>query len=487
MADPMDDEDELRKQLIAAPQPWHPGLSLPGVVPPKAAPDAPPMGTVSKMANPVPAVGSPQMPAITAPRGTTQGDQAELSRKLSTGSGISQIHNKIENSSFGQNHPTLGKILGYGAQGIATLGDTALSAVAPSLAINLPGTQYHHMMGIHQDQRQVGQDVAEDEKQAQTGLTQAQTGHVNEETAEMPQKSADTHALTQAEIEKDTKAKKDSLLQMHADAVQNAIQEDRDPQQDPNVQRFADAITSIQPGENKEAGAPKVIQVEVGGKPHNMAWNPATKKYDSDQGPTGEKPTQAPGITMIVPNGQGGGTVERLTAGQTVAPGAQTAAGVNSLNTPTTQMRNVGAQASLVHEQTPMMLQEIDRLAPLLGPVAGRWNEFMQGKVGMDNPDMAGLRSDLLMYSSAVALMHARGRLPENLREEFDHAINAPKQTPENLKAVIQHIDQWTTQNMNAMHQGGGGQAGPKAGDVEDGYKFKGGDPKVQSNWEKVK
>ena len=160
-------------------------------------------------------------------------------------------------------------------------------------------------------------------------------------------------------------------------------------------------------------------------------------------------------------------------------------------------MRNVGAQATLVHEQTPMMLSEIDRLKDKLGPVAGRWNDFMQGKVGMNDPDFAGLRSDLLMYSSAVALMHARGRLPENLREEFDRTINNPTQDIGNLKAAIQHIDQWTSQNMNAMRgQNGaapsGGPATPSAGSYTagksyGGMTFKGGDPNDQKNWEKKK
>jgi len=40
-------------------------------------------------------------------------------------------------------------------------------------------------------------------------------------------------------------------------------------------------------------------------------------------------------------------------------------------------------------------------------------------------------------------LAHAQGRLPENLREEFDRAINAPKQTPDNLKATINTMIPW--------------------------------------------
>ena len=133
------------------------------------------------------------------------------------------------------------------------------------------------------------------------------------------------------------------------------------------------------------------------------------------------------------------------------------------------QMRNVGAQAALVHEQTPMMLSQIDRLKDKLGPMAGRWNEFMQGKVGMNDPNFAGLRADLLMYSSAVALMHARGRLPENLRAEFDNAINNPKQDFNNLKSIITRVDGWTQKNMKAMGAHGEGDAtgGASAGVTE--------------------
>src|ERR1700734_433302 len=88
-------------------------------------------------------------PSVTAPRGTSAGDEAELSRKLKTGSGISQIAGKIENSGLGQAHPVLGKILGIGAQGLAQLGDIGLRTVAPAVDIATPGTSLHHLADIH--------------------------------------------------------------------------------------------------------------------------------------------------------------------------------------------------------------------------------------------------------------------------------------------------------------------------------------------------
>ena len=110
---------------------------------------------------------------------------------------------------------------------------------------------------------------------------------------------------------------------------------------------------------------------------------------------------------------------------------------------PTSQMKNVSAQAKLAAGQIPDVIKEVHDLGDSLGPVAGRWNEFMQGKVGTDNPAFAGLRADLMMQATAVALAHARGRLPENLRQEFDTMINSPQQSPANIISVLTHIQPW--------------------------------------------
>lgn len=145
----------------------------------KAPAETPPPGLAPPNSGPMPAAiatpgPSEAPPSVMAPPGTIPADTAELARKESTGSGISQIHGMIENSRLGQAHPLLGKILGWGAQIPAELGDIAGSAVAPQVTRLIPGTEYHHDVLVKQGQQQVGQDVAEGEKEAQTANLQAQ-------------------------------------------------------------------------------------------------------------------------------------------------------------------------------------------------------------------------------------------------------------------------------------------------------------------------
>jgi hypothetical protein len=310
------------------------------------------------------------------------------------------------------------------------------------------------------------------------GLEGAQTEHVN----------AETDAL---------KNPQPNLATAYAHAVNQALASGRDPAQDPIVQHLSDAITSLQPGQNKTPEAPRTIQIQQGGKPHQMAWDATTGKYDLDQGESGEKPPtvnvasqhEHEGQDYVVPDGNGGNKLVRIYPGEPIPQGAQTQTGLNSVNTPTTTQRTAAGRAETVVAMAPQVISEINAMGPDLGPVGGRWNDFMQGKLGSDNPKFAGLRADLLMMSSAVALAHAQGRLPENLREEFDRSINAPQQTAANLTATIQHMIPWLQQMQkqgqpNAQVNAGAGA--PKVGEVEGGYRFKGGDPAQQSSWEKV-
>lgn len=62
-------------------------------------------------------------------------------------------------------------------------------------------------------------------------------------------------------------------------------------------------------------------------------------------------------------------------------------------------------------------------------------------------------------------------------------------QSPTQLKAALDKIERHYSNWLNTVTQqgGGGGEwGGPKAGDVQDGHKFKGGDPSKSENWEKL-
>lgn len=384
-------------------------------------------------ANPFPQLGSPPSPNVSpAIKGTLPGDQLERQRLMETGSGESQIMHRIEGSGFGQNHPLLGKILGGAAQGAATLGDIGLSAVAPGIAMNLPGTEYHHQELLRNANHAVTQDEANAGKEAQTAnenataqhteaetptvaplaasresMEGAQTAHDNAETATLPQAEADKHSLVAPTIG-------------HLNAESASLAHPKvTPEQDAYDKAFKELTgKGLSPSQAVE---------KLKEKPPSINLNAGEKE----------------GQNFFVPDGQGGTRMIRVKPGDTVPAGAQSASGLNAVNTPTTQQRTAAGRAETVVAMAPEVLSRIDALAPKMGPIAGRWNDFMQGKVGSDDPDFAGLRSDLLMMSSAVALAHAQGRLPENLRLEFDRAINAPKQTPENLKATINTMLPW--------------------------------------------
>jgi hypothetical protein len=347
--------------------------------------------------------------------------------------------------------------------------DTIGQVVAPKLEQAIPGTEGHHQALIRG-----GEGVLNEEEKRAT------------EEAQQEKLGAETE-------------------NQRAEAVKNA----REPQ--PKEENEGKTITTDQgimgwnpqtkrydvpmgkpPAKEHEEEEGKTIVTDQG----IMGWNPQTKKYDIPMGksPAPKSPKETseeqdiadymanhPGAkihearekTRIVQprepadHGQNfidpaTGQLVRVEPGQVAPPGALSPGGFSTTNTPTMTQRTAAGRAGTVVEMAPEVMGRIDSMKDKLGPVFGRWNEFMQGKVGLDNPDFAALRADLLMMSSAVALAHAQGRLPENLRQEFDHAINSPKQTPENLKAIITTIVPWLKKMQEQVHpnQGSAQQQG---------------------------
>jgi hypothetical protein len=172
----------------------------PAMIRPPSAESPPPPISLPGMGGSTPQIPIPAAPNVTRIPTQLENEKTEQARKVNTGSGISQIAGKIENSSLGQAHPLVGKLLGGAAQGLATLGDVGLRAVAPSVDLALPGTSLHHLADIHGGNKQIAADEAANESETQQQEHAATTAKTQQDTALAPAKEADTHALTESEI-----------------------------------------------------------------------------------------------------------------------------------------------------------------------------------------------------------------------------------------------------------------------------------------------
>jgi hypothetical protein len=347
---------------------------------------------------------------------------------------------------------------------LGVAGNIAGDIVAPRTMELIPGTQLNKEVeegSLGNRLQALAQEQSENEERG------ANAAHLNAETPEIAPNAESTRKLQGAQtenLESETEHRGDATtpelgtyrslvsMGMSPSEALREIEKDKQlalkPSEIPPEQQYLTEYAQSHPGST-------VAQAE--------------HQYMLDT----QRPPQVAPVNMFLPGQQPGTeTLTTVRPGQTVAAGAQTAAGVNSMNTPTMTQRTAAGRAETVVAMAPEVESRIDAMANKMGPIAGRWNDFMQGKVGSDDPDFAALRSDLLMMSSAVALAHAQGRLPENLREEFDRAINAPKQTPQNLKATINAMVPWLQKVQEQGQHSTGSQQQPSAGSPPPGAKI---------------
>jgi hypothetical protein len=83
--------------------------------------------------------------------------------------------------------------------------------------------------------------------------------------------------------------------------------------------------------------------------------------------------------------------------------------------------------------------QLIDKLdnAGKLGPVASRWNEFMAGKVGAGDPDVAALRTKMGLSTTLLMQAHVGNRGSSAMLEHFEDLANQKKLDAPTLKAAF--------------------------------------------------
>ena len=387
-----------------------------------SAPDTSALPATSRADSPM--VGLPS-PTVRSPlQQRLAANENRLDHLEDTGSGVSQIHSKIEHAM--PNHPTLGKVLGWGAEIPARIADIAGSSVAPGLAANIPGTEMHHRLLLNQ----AGKQVAAGEESAQR---EAATAHEQEATAEMPGREQSEEDLRKSQAAalqttpltaEEAKAAGNELLEgIPVTAAQRAgllkqgginttkkdIQADK-PEKTPNdfEQYYHDFLT-----ENKFPDTA-----------HNRLL---AREHYAAAGQAPQKPQQQ--LAVI------DGKVVELKPGMAVPKGTESLGGDLKGSKPSLDETRRADLANNMNENLNQLEDILHRRPELFGPAAGRMTE-LKSKIGTDDPDIAALKGIHEWFGMASVGAHAM-RNAQHVVQAADAVFNGYHNYPKAVEGAI--------------------------------------------------
>lgn len=416
------------------------GMSGPGAgVGQPATPQAP-AGPVLKAPGPqVPKLSMPtQAPAApTSPQLT--GDQAELSRLRSTGSGVSQIKNPF-------------------LRGLGVAGDVAASFF-PRAAMSIPGTTAHHNYLVGQQQSAVNSDEAAITDQANQQKEGAITNEAN----------ARADALRNPPPKEDKEEGKtittdQGIMQWNPETKKYDIPAGKTPnkpdkysyqQTDQGLMRIDSDSGAAQPvmfnGQPLKTKPSDKTEDEF----HQYAdeyrkanpratFRDVVKQYAADH----EAPQRAPQVMVMVPNAQGGSTAEVLHPGQSVAPGSTTTSGFNS---ETVAKDKTVATAKKAQDDATKDYQLVQTLAANPSPTNDL--AIVMHYIGATKPDSLG---KLRLNNNEVGLvLHTRSSLGD-LDALANKISNGQMLTSDQRKDMLNTMRILTGQGSPDASSGGG-------------------------------
>jgi len=430
-------------------------------------------------------------PSLThnAPAGTTDFDKNKLAQVKATGSGISQIHSKIENAM--PNHPTLGKALGWGAQIPLQIADTVMGARFPNIEQRIPGTELHHQAVLGQANRAVNADLGRERSEAATAATKA----------EIPVREAQAQEqeLTPLTAE-EAKAAGNPLLEgIPFNAAQRAA-----------LLRQAGVNTTKEnlAEEKTAAGALTADQASQ----RNALWNPVLTKSHLPTDPFKEGMTDKEATELATQLNNATGKTQ---AGVKIDLGAGTqgtARADKSYQLQSTRLDKVRQPIEAIQQRVGRLNDTLNQQSPQADAlVAPELLSIMSGGQGsglrMNQAEIERIVGGRSAWESLKANIQHWATDPEKARSitaDQDKQIRALVGTVQSKLVAKQKIMDDAEESLLASNDPkehrqivadarkkldaiDAGAIDYKPGLVRNGYKFKGGDPTKQENWEKVK
>lgn len=374
------------------------------------------MGSSAPMMNPDPNGSlrpggtNPAMPALPAsstqimggaPRGTTDGDEAELHRVQSTGSGISQIHS-----------PWLRIPLqvGEGILGATNIGHGILGGI--------PGTDQYHAGLVHSLEGNVANDQRIDTNNAAVAGTQARTGLENAQEAEVAPNAEAERGFKQAQTEAIPEKTQATALKTDAGLREHGFK--------------TDAQGNIVPLDYSEMGPQQQGKIDLQNSQTKLAderaaYQQALQRGDTAGAHLAQQRIQAEYRNQDIALQKLGVQKEALGLHEDEFYNPQ----------PTGGERTKGDLAKSSITQIGTLRSVLDKRPDIFGPGPGRANKFQQW-LGSSDPDAVKYRSAAQYLADHSAGMF--GARAEYVMRQL-HDLTDERFTPEALKAALNQAE----------------------------------------------
>jgi hypothetical protein len=91
------------------------------------------------------------------------------------------------------------------------------------------------------------------------------------------------------------------------------------------------------------------------------------------------------------------------------------------------------------------ILEQVNSLdkAGRLGPIMGRWNDFMVGTIGAGDPEYTELRTNIGLLQTGLMMAHVGARGGVKLLEKFTDLVNAQKMDAATLRGTLKAVEGW--------------------------------------------